>query len=159
MLSKWLKIISVFILGGLVAGYVYASIYTSRLLSPSEFLSLSHALLKPVQRQQVNTKPVEIHLSSPLPSGKAYAYFDIYTGSDQMTYKQIKTRPLILVVQYDNKELRQTIASCEDVSHGTAAGGGTETELEVADCDSDRYWLITENGKVLVQKGEWDKRE
>ncbi|MBI4698849.1 MAG: WG repeat-containing protein, partial [Nitrospirae bacterium] len=109
--------------------------------------------------REPDAKPVEIHLSLPIPAGKAYAYFDIYTGGDQMAYKKIKTRPLILVVRFDDKELRQTIANCEDVSHGTAAGGGTKTELEVAECDADRYWLITEKGKVLVQKGEWDKRD
>ncbi|MBI4680999.1 MAG: hypothetical protein HY753_07300 [Nitrospirae bacterium] len=100
-----------------------------------------------------NTQPdreldVEIHLSSPMPAGKAYAYFDIYTGGDQMTSKR-KEAGLVFVVRYGSSEFRQTIASCREPGHGSALGGGTERELEMAICDKE-YQLISEPGAVFV---------
>lgn len=154
---KILKIISIIFLGGLLVIYAYASVYTNRLITPSEFLFLSRIAIQPANKPQIDAKPVEIHLSAPMPAGKAQAYFELYTGGDHMTERRSEAG-LVLVVRYGSSEFRQTIASCQEPGIGNVLWDGTETELEVTYCNGE-YWLITEAGKVLVQKGDRTKRD
>ena len=60
-----------------------------------------------------------------------------------------KEAGLVVVVRVASKEYRQTIASCRDPGLGSALGGGTERELEIAVC-SGEYWSISEPGTVKV---------
>jgi hypothetical protein len=53
------------------------------------------------------------------------------------------------VVRVEGDEYRQTIASCRNPGLGSALGGGTERELEVALCNGE-YWLVSEPGTVFV---------
>lgn len=99
-------------------------------------------------RRPLDTKPVRIHLQTSVPPGRAEAFFELDTGGDQMTQRP-KEAGLIIVVRVGIDEYRQTIASCHEPSLGSALGGGTERELEVAICDGE-YWLVSEPGSVSV---------
>jgi hypothetical protein len=100
--------------------------------------------------RKIDSAPRVSALKDPLPDHRAEAFFSVNTGGDQMTLSR-KQAGLELVVRYQAKELRQTIASCEEPSTGSALGGGTERELEVALCGGE-YWLIAEPGQVLVER-------
>lgn len=57
----------------------------------------------------------------------------------------------------DGRHAIQPVAQCEQVYTGTALGGGTARELQVALCDGDwsndgEYWLISEAGVVSVRR-------
>ena len=56
---------------------------------------------------------------------------------------------LVVVVRVGEDEYRQTIATCPDPGLGSALGGGTERELEVAICNGE-YVLVSEPGLVAV---------
>lgn len=100
------------------------------------------------ERRTLNAAPVKVLLKTPLPPGRAEAFFTLDTGADQMTQSR-KEAGLVVVVRSENNEYRQTIASCQNPSLGSALGGGTERELEVAICDGE-YWLVSEPGVVSV---------
>jgi hypothetical protein len=91
---------------------------------------------------------MRIRLQTPVPPGRAEAFFKLDTGGDQMTQRP-KEAGLMVVVRVGIDEYRQTIASCQDPGLGSAFGGGTERELEVAICDGE-YWLVSEPGTVSV---------
>lgn len=99
-------------------------------------------------RRTLDAEPVKIRLMTPLPPGRAEAFFKLDTGGDQMTQRP-KEAGLMVVVRVESDEYRQTIASCQDPGLGSALGGGTERELEVAICDGE-YWLVSEPGIVSV---------
>ncbi len=99
-------------------------------------------------RRPLDTEPVRIRLHTPIPPGRAEAFFKLDTGGDQMTQRP-KEAGLMVVVRVGIDEYRQTIASCQDPGLGSALGGGTERELEVAICDGE-YWLVSEPGSVSV---------
>ncbi len=61
-----------------------------------------------------------------------------------------KTPRLRVLVRYESKTLSQTLASCAEPSMGSALGGGTERELDVAFCEGE-FWLIAEPGAVWVE--------
>lgn len=63
--------------------------------------------------------------------------------------QRAKEAGLVLVVRVGMVEYRQTVASCRDPGLGSALGGGSERELEVAVCDGE-YWLLSEPGSVSV---------
>ena len=96
----------------------------------------------------LNAEPVKVPLITPLAPGRAEAFFKLDTGGDQMT-QHPKEAGLMVVVRVESNEYRQTIASCQNPGIGSALGGGTERELEVAICDGE-YWLVTEPGIVIV---------
>jgi len=96
----------------------------------------------------LDAEPVRTLLKTPLPPGRAEAFFAMNTGGDQMTLRP-KEAGLMVVVRVGTDEYRQTIASCPDFGLGSALGGGTERELEVAMCDGE-FWLMSEPGSVSV---------
>jgi hypothetical protein len=99
-------------------------------------------------RRSLDSTPVRSQLATPLRRGHAEAFFTLNTGADQMGQRP-KEAGLVVVVRVGTDEYRQTIASCRDPGLGTALGGGTERELEVAACDGE-YHLISEPGTVTV---------
>jgi len=62
-----------------------------------------------------------------------------------------KTPRLSVLVRYQSNTLQQTLASCAEPSMGSALGGGTERELDVALCEGE-FWLIAERGAVWVEE-------
>jgi hypothetical protein len=96
----------------------------------------------------LDAKPVNVRLKIPLPPGRAEAFFKLDTGADQMT-QRAKETGLVVVMRIGGDEYSQTISSCRDPGLGSALGGGTERELQVAICDGE-YWLISEPGTVTV---------
>jgi hypothetical protein len=109
--------------------------------------SLDNEQAKHAQRS-IDKVPEKIQLKNPLPPGIVEAFFTLNTGSDQML-QQPKEAGLVVVVRLDVTEYRQTISSCTDPGLGSALGGGTERELEVAICNGE-YWLVTEPGTLSV---------
>jgi hypothetical protein len=97
---------------------------------------------------EFDTIPKMIKLNQPMELGRAEAFFELYTGGDQMS-QQVKLVKLLIVLRYYDNEYRYIIASCSDPSLGSALGGGTNRVLEVALCNGE-YWLISEPGKVIV---------
>jgi hypothetical protein len=95
-----------------------------------------------------DAQPTKTKLQLPLPEGKAEAQFRLYTGGDQMTGVS-RQASLVVVVRAGEDEYRQTIATCPDPGLGSALGGGTERELEVAICNGE-YVLVSEPGLVSV---------
>ena len=100
--------------------------------------------------RHLDSQPRTSHLPSPLPSGKAEAFFALDTGQDQMTDRS-KAPGLVVVVRYASTELRQMVATCRDPALGSALGGGTDTILEVAGCDGELR-LISQPGQVCVDR-------
>lgn len=100
--------------------------------------------------RHLDSQPRTSHLPSPLPEGKAEAFFSLDTGQDQMTDRP-KDPGLVVVVRYASTELRQTVATCRDPALGSALGGGTDTILEVAGCDGELR-LISQPGQVWVNR-------
>jgi hypothetical protein len=98
-----------------------------------------------------DSEPRTSKLSIPLPSGASEALFAVDTGGDQMTTGARKAARLVLIVRYGASEIRQIIASCRETALGSALGGGTPTDLEVAGCDGE-YRLVSIPGEVLVQR-------
>jgi hypothetical protein len=96
----------------------------------------------------LGAQPTKAKLQPPLAEGKAEALFRLYTGGDQMT-ETSREAVLIVVVRVGDDEYRQTIATCTDPGLGSALGGGTERELEVAICNGE-YVLVSEPGLVSV---------
>jgi hypothetical protein len=81
----------------------------------------------------------------------ARASFDVYTGGDQMTQSVSPPRRLDLVIAFAAHEYRRSIATCADPAVGSALGGGTPRELDVAYCDGE-YWLISEAETIRVDR-------
>lgn len=104
----------------------------------------------PAMARPLDRTPRSVPTKSSLPERTALAFFALNTGGDQMTLSR-KQAGLEAVVRYQDKELRQTIASCSDPSLGSALGGGTDRELEVAFCDGE-FWLIAEPGRITVER-------
>lgn len=104
------------------------------------------------QRRSLDASPTRVRLLQPLPASEAEAFFRLETGADQMTQTR-KEAGLMVVVRHGDNEYRQVISSCPDPGLGSALGGGTETELEVAICDGE-YWLISHPGFVTVLRVE-----
>ncbi len=102
------------------------------------------------KKRELDPEPVKARLETPLAPGQAVAFFKLDTGGDQMTQTP-KEAGLVVVVRIGDYEYNQTIASCSDPGLGSALGGGTERELEVAICDGE-YWLISEPGLVSVDR-------
>ena len=100
------------------------------------------------QPRVLDAQPAKTKLQSPLPEGKAEALFRLDTGGDQMT-ETSREAGLVVVVRVGGDEYRQTIASCPDPALGSALGGGTERELEIAICNGE-YVLVSEPGLVSV---------
>jgi hypothetical protein len=100
------------------------------------------------QPRALDAQPAKTKQQSPLPEGKAEALFRLDTGGDQMT-ETSREAGLVVVVRVGEDEYRQTIATCPDPGLGSALGGGTERELEVAICNGE-YVLVSEPGLVSV---------
>ncbi len=96
----------------------------------------------------LDVQPVQSKLTTTLPAGKAEALFRLDTGGDQMT-QTAREAGLVVVVRVGEDEYRQTIASCAEPGLGSALGGGTERELEVALCNGE-FYLVSEPGLVTV---------
>ena len=101
-------------------------------------------------RRPVDTAPETTRVTEPLPAGRVEAFFALHTGADQMTERG-KEAGLVVVVRFADRELRQTIASCTDPALGSALGGGTARELEVAMCNGE-FRLLSEPGVVRVTR-------
>jgi hypothetical protein len=100
----------------------------------------------------LDPNPVTRPLSPPLPPGKAHAFLQAQTGGDQMSSGPGRQPGLQLVVHVGDREIRQLFASCPDYGLGSALGGGTERELEMAVCGRHDYVLISEPGRVRVAR-------
>jgi hypothetical protein len=100
------------------------------------------------QPRELDAQPTKTILQSPLPEGRAEALFSLNTGGDQMTQTS-RQAGLVVVVRVGDDEYRQTIATCPDPGLGSALGGGTQRELEVAIC-SGEFILVSEPGLVTV---------
>lgn len=120
---------------------------------PTTVVDYLHVFLasaaKPKPRQ-LDSAPVEREIRTPLPPNVVHAFFAAATGGDQMGGVS-KQAGLELIVRYDRKELRQTVASCEFPELGSVLGGGEPPLLEVAGCDSE-YHLVVEPGEIYVRK-------
>jgi hypothetical protein len=126
------------------------AVVTTLLLS-IPFVGCTHsAVSTEAKRRPLDQAPRETTLRTPLPDRQAVAFFAVDTGGDQLSTSR-KEAGLEVVVRFRSRELRQTIASCADPSTGSALGGGTERELEVALCGGE-YWLIAEPGRVVVER-------
>ena len=115
-----------------------------------------------VEDQQAARRPldstfVKARSSTALPPGRAEAFFTLNTGADQMGQRP-KEAGLVVVIRVGSDEYRRTIASCREPGLGTALGGGTERELEVAACDGE-YHLISEPGTVTVRRVDGQTRD
>jgi hypothetical protein len=97
----------------------------------------------------LDAEPRETKLATPLPPGRAEATFEIDTGGDIMgaSPKQVG---LAAVVREGATERRQTIASCEEASRGSALGGG-EDVLDAAICGAE-FRLMARPGMVVVER-------
>jgi hypothetical protein len=100
------------------------------------------------QPRELDAQPVKTKLQSPLPEGKAEARFSLNTGGDQMSQTS-REAGLVVTVRVGEDEYQQTIASCRDPGLGSALGGGTERELEIAICNGE-FMLVSEPGLVSV---------
>jgi len=88
------------------------------------------------------------------------AYLQANTGGDSMLAKRRHGYVLELHV-IDGRHEIKPVAQCDRISGGSALGGGTERELDVALCEGDaknrgEYWLISEPGRVSVRRGPID---
>jgi hypothetical protein len=63
-----------------------------------------------------------MRLQTPVPPGRAEAFFMLDTGGDQMTQRP-REAELMVVVRMAHDEYRQTIASCRYPGLGSALGG------------------------------------
>lgn len=95
------------------------------------------------QRRDIDLTPVESILDTSLQPGQAEAEFDLDTSGDQGHIPRVQVG-FQVVVRYGNKELRQTIASCDHAGFG-------DPIIDGATCDDDDYWLLSDNGKVIVE--------
>jgi hypothetical protein len=100
------------------------------------------------QPRELDAQPTKTKLQTPLPEGRAEALFSLDTGGDQMT-ETSRQAGLVVIVRVGADEYRQTIATCPDPGLGSALGGGTERELEVAICNGE-FMLVSEPGRVSV---------
>jgi hypothetical protein len=98
--------------------------------------------------RELDAQPTKTKLQAPLPEGQAEALFSLNTGGDQMT-ETSRQAGLVVIVRTGDDEYRQTIATCPDPGLGSALGGGTERELEVAICNGE-FMLVSEPGLVTV---------
>jgi hypothetical protein len=103
----------------------------------------------------LDAAPRETKLAMPLPPGRAEATFEIDTGGDIMGAPP-RQAGLAVIVREGSKELRQTIASCDQASRGSALGGGGRV-LDVAICGR-VYRLVARPGVVVVERGSADER-
>jgi hypothetical protein len=103
----------------------------------------------PAREPEPGREPPTVSVSAPLPDRAAQAWFVIDTGGDQMVLERKRPR-LSVVVRYRSQTLQRTLASCSEPSMGSALGGGTERELDVAFCEGE-FWLIAEPGAVFVE--------
>jgi hypothetical protein len=97
----------------------------------------------------LDAAPHQTKLPTPLPPGRAEATFEIDTGGDMMGAPP-KQAGLAAVVREGATERRQTIASCEEASRGSALGGG-DNVLDVAIC-GDMFRLVARPGLVVVER-------
>ena len=91
------------------------------------------------------------------------AYLQANTGGDSMLAGHPRGSVLELHVIDGGHDIRP-VAQCDRISGGTALGGGTERELDVALCEGDaqnrgEYWLISEPGIVSVRRGPVDSKQ
>jgi hypothetical protein len=100
------------------------------------------------QPRTLDAEPIPSKLQTPLPEGRAEALFTLNTGGDQMT-TTAREAGLVVIVRVGDEEYSQTVASCPDPGLGSALGGGTERELEVAICNGE-FILVSEPGRVSV---------
>ena len=98
--------------------------------------------------RELDTLAFRTEQQPPLPDGRGRALFSLNTGADQMT-ETSRQAGLVVVVRVGEYEYRQTIATCPDPGLGSALGGGTKRELEVAICNGE-YILVSEPGLVSV---------
>lgn len=103
--------------------------------------------------RRIDTAPRSGRLQRALEHGRAETWFEFDTGGDQMGGPN--EIGLTAVVRYEDRELRQTVASCNDPSKGSALGDLDETQLDLALCDHP-FLLISQPGAVLVQRVEDD---
>jgi hypothetical protein len=105
-----------------------------------------------LQQRSLDATPLRVRLLQPLPANEAEAFFRLETGADQLTQSR-KEVGLMVVIRNGDDEYRQVISSCADPGLGSALGGGTETQLEIALCDGE-YWLMSQPGSVSVLRVE-----
>ena len=91
------------------------------------------------------------------------AYLHADTGGDSMLAQHKRGYVLALHV-IDGSHSVVPVARCQRISGGSALGGGTERELEVALCEGDaqnsgEYWLVSEPGIVSVRRGPIDSTQ
>jgi len=133
--------------------FAYFAIAALACLSSAAY-TLYDYLMRP-ERRPLDAAPVKTRLQAPVPPGRAEAFFTLNTGGDQMG-QRAKEAGLMVIVRVGTDHYQQTIASCPDPGLGSALGGGTERELEIAACDGE-YWLISEPGRVSVVR--MDKKQ
>jgi hypothetical protein len=133
-----------------------AEVVSGKVVSPAFELALVAALLLPVgcrspEPRALDAAPVESALATPLDANRAEAEFAIDTGGDQMG-GPAREAALRVVVRFDSRELRQTIASCREIGRGSALGDVGGSVLDLAVCGPDLYRLIAEPGSVRVER-------
>jgi len=84
------------------------------------------------------------------------AYLQVNTGGDSMRASP-RAKSVLELHVIDGRHHIEPVAQCDQIYTGTALGGGTERELQVALCDGDwsndgEYWLISEAGVVTVRR-------
>ncbi|MCG5052488.1 MAG: hypothetical protein KA712_05975 [Myxococcales bacterium] len=98
----------------------------------------------------LDAAPVESTLSAPVAPGIAEARFEVDTGGDIMG-APARQSGLVFVVRFGTRELRQTIASCDEVTRGSALGDLDNGVLDIADCGG-LFRLVSRKGEVVVEQ-------
>ena len=91
-------------------------------------------------------------------SAAPIAYFQANTGGDSMLARRTHGGYVLELHVIDGEHTIKPLAQCDRIAGGSALGGGTERELDVALCEGDtagqgEYWLISEPGEVSVRRG------
>jgi hypothetical protein len=89
-----------------------------------------------------------------LEPARVEAWLELETGGDVMGSSP-REAGLVLVVHYERRELRQTLASCAEPALGTELGELTGDTLQLATC-GDLYRLVAEPGVVRVDREQAD---
>lgn len=100
--------------------------------------------------RELDPVPIESRLAVPLPAGTAEARFEANTGGDIMGAPAPQSG-LWVVVRFADRELRQTIASCDEVTRGNALGDVGGAIIDIAGCDY-LYRLVHAPGEIRVER-------
>jgi hypothetical protein len=115
-----------------------------------EWIFSSKSPRAPLMKRELDATPQTIVLHQPLPPGQVEAMFEVNTGGDIMG-APAREAGLVVVVRHDRIERRQTIASCAQVSRGSALGPVEDDVIDMAAC-GDLFRLVSTGGHVSAER-------